>query len=120
MNDLFFLLTFLVLSVLFAVASVAAGFVFGYYSDNTDNSTYECGMKLFGDAKVKFDIKFLNYAIIFLIFDASVFFLFPYAIAFGEMKLFVLIEIIVFLLLFLFILLFAAKKNLLRWNKWIL
>ena len=56
MNELFFLLTFLILSTAFAAASVVAGFVFGYKSDNTNNSIYECGMQLFGDAKLKFVI----------------------------------------------------------------
>ena len=66
------------MSLAFAIASILAGFIFGYRSKNTDTSSYECGMNLFGRANIKFDIKFLNYAILFLIFDTSLIFLFPF------------------------------------------
>ncbi len=117
MNNLFFLLVFIVLAFMFAVASVVAAFVVGYHSDYTDNSTYECGMKLFGDAPVKFDCKFLNYAVLFLIFDVASILLFPLAINFIQFKSYVLIEGLVFLLLLMFTLYYSVKKNLLRWQK---
>ena len=116
MNELFFLLMFLILSTAFAVASVVAGFVFGYKSDETEISAYECGMNTFGNAKIQFDIKFLNFAILFLIFDVEVIFLFPFAVAMNELDVFVLLEIILFVLIFLFTLIYAIKKNILRWQ----
>lgn len=116
MNDLFFLLTFLILSVAFATASVIAGFVCGYKSEDVDNSPYECGMKLFGNAKIRFDVKFLNFAILFLIFDVETIFLFPFALSIGEMSVYVLIEGIIFVLILLFALVYSIKKNILRWQ----
>lgn len=107
---------FLILSTAFAVASVIAGFVVGYKSDEVDDLPYECGMKLFGTAKIQFDVKFLNFAVMFLIFDVETIFLFPFAVALGEFELYVLFEIIVFVLLFLYSLFFAFKKNILRWQ----
>jgi NADH-quinone oxidoreductase subunit A len=115
MNDLFFLLTFLLLASVFAVASIVAGFVVGYKSEDVDNSVYECGMKLFGNAKIQFDVKFLNFAILFLIFDVEVFFLFPLAVNLGEVDLYVFLEGIIFTLIFLFTLFYSIKKNILRW-----
>lgn len=107
---------FLFLSTAFAVASVIAGFVVGYRADEVDDMPYECGMKLFGSAKVQFDVKFLNFAVLFLIFDVETIFLFPFAVALGDFEFYVLFEVIVFILLFLYSLLFAIKKNILRWQ----
>ena len=116
MNDLFFLLTFLILAVIFAAASIAAGFVAGYKSEDVDNSPYECGMKLFGNANIQFDVKFLNFAFLFLIFDVETIFLFPFAVCLSEMGLYVLIEGILFTLILLFALIYSVKKNILRWQ----
>lgn len=116
MNDLFFLLSFLILATAFAVASVIAGFVVGYKSDEVDNTPYECGMKLFGSAKIQFDVKFLNFAVLFLIFDVEAVFLFPLAVTLNEMPFYVLGESVVFILIFLFALIYSIKKNILRWQ----
>ena len=116
MNDLFFLLTFLILATAFAIASVIAGFVVGYKSDEVDNTPYECGMKLFGSAKIQFDVKFLNFAVLFLIFDVEAVFLFPLAVTLNEMPFYVLGESVIFILIFLFALIYSIKKNILRWQ----
>lgn len=116
MSELFFLLTFIVLATAFAVASIVAGFVLSYKSDDVDKTPYECGMKLFGGAKLQYNIKFLNFAIMFLIFDVEAIFLFPFAINFLSLKLYILIEILAFVLLILFTLYYAFVKNILRWQ----
>ena len=116
MNELFFLLVFIILSTLFAIASVVAGFVFGYKSDEVDNSTYECGMKILTEEKSQFNVKFLNFAIMFLIFDVETIFLFPFAVTMNEFEIYVLIEVILFVLIFLYTLFYAIKKNILRWQ----
>ncbi|MBR2525625.1 NADH-quinone oxidoreductase subunit A [bacterium] len=116
MNELFFLLMFLILATAFAVASVVAGFVCGYKSDEVDDSTYECGMKIFGSGRIQFDVKFLNFAFIFLIFDVETIFLFPFAVSMGEFDLYVLFEVILFVIVFLYSLIFAIKKKILRWQ----
>ena len=116
MNDLFFLLTFLILSTAFAIASVIAAYVVSYRSDDVKHSPYECGMKLFGGAKIQFNIKFLNFAIMFLIFDVEAILLFPFAVNFLSLRLYVLIEVILFLILMLFTLFYAFMKNILRWQ----
>ena len=116
MNELYFLLIFILLSTAFAVASVVAGFVFGYKSDETENSSYECGMKTFGSAKIQFNVRFLNFAVMFLIFDVESIFLFPFAVSVGEFQIYVLVEVVLFVLIFLYALFFAIKKKILRWQ----
>lgn len=116
MNELFFLLIFIILATAFAIASIVASLIVGYKSDDIDNSPYECGMKLFGNAKIQFNVQFLNYAILFLIFDVVTVFLFPFAVNLLNFKLYVILEMVVFLLLVLFTLFYAIKKNILRWQ----
>ena len=48
-------------------------------------SAYECGFNAFGDARMKFDVRYYLVAILFIIFDLEVSFLFPWAVAFGDL-----------------------------------
>ena len=78
-------------------------------------TTYECGAIPFDDAKIKFDIKYFNYAILFLIFDIETVFLYPFAISINSLGLFAIIEAFLFVGILLFGLIFAIKKDILRW-----
>ena len=72
---------------------VIAGFVCQYKKENAvKNSTYECGLVPNGDARIKFDIKYFNYAILFLIFDIETIFLYPFALSVNSLGLFAIIE----------------------------
>lgn len=116
MKELIFLLVFIVLSTAFAIAAIIASIICAPKAESTEKSTtYECGMKLFSDARVQFDIKFFNYAIMFLIFDIETIFLFPFAINFQQLPVFAIVETIIFLLILLFTLLFAINKGVLKW-----
>lgn len=117
MKELVFLLVFIVLSTAFAFAALIASFVCSYKAESDEkSSTYECGMKLFSDARIQFDMKFFNYAILFLIFDVETIFLFPFAVNFSQLKLFAVVEVAIFLALLFFALIFAIKKDILRWQ----
>lgn len=116
MKELVFLLVFIVLSVLFVFAALIMSFIcYPKAESNEKSATYECGMKLFSDARIQFDIKFFNYAILFLIFDVETIFLFPFAVNFEQLQIFAIVEVLIFLLLLLFALIFAIKKEILRW-----
>ena len=88
MNALFFLeyysiLVFLGVSLLIAFVFVLISYLFAKQVGGTENlSTYECGFEPFDDARNTFDIKFYLIAILFIIFDIEVAFLFPWAVAF--------------------------------------
>lgn len=116
MSELFFLLMFIVLATAFAITTITAAFLVSYRSENVDQAPYECGMNLFGGAKIQFNIKFLNFAIMFLIFDVEAILLFPFAVNFLSLRLYVLFEVVLFLILMLFILFYAFMKNILRWQ----
>lgn len=117
LKELIFLLVFIVLSTMFACAALVASFICSPKAESKEkSSTYECGMKLFSDARIQFDIKFFNYAILFLIFDIETIFLFPFAINFGQLQLFAIVEVFIFVALLLFALIFAIKKEILRWQ----
>lgn len=115
MKEFICLTVFLVLSVLFAAAMIAAGFICQYGKKcPIKESPYECGLEPMGDTAVKFDIKYFNYAVLFLIFDIETVFLYPYAVFADRLGIFALIEAFIFLSLLLFGLFFAVNKKLLR------
>ena len=117
MKELIFLIVFIVLSGMFALAALIASFICSPKDDRDEKlTTYECGMSLFSDARIQYDIKFFNYAIMFLIFDVETIFLFPFAVNFGQLQLFALVEVFIFVALLLFALVFAIKKKFLRWQ----
>jgi NADH-quinone oxidoreductase subunit A len=117
LKELIFLLVFIILSTAFAFAALIASFICSPHAGNDEkNTTYECGMKLFSDARIQFDIKFFNYAILFLIFDIETIFLFPFAINFLQLKTFAIVEVFIFIALLLFALIYAIKKEVLRWQ----
>jgi len=95
---------------------VVAGFVCQYKNKSAvKNSTYECGIKPLSDARIQFDIKYFNYAIVFLIFDIETIFLYPFAVFVNELGLFAIIEAFVFVALLLFGLVYAIQKRVLKW-----
>ena len=79
------------------------------------NTTYECGVDTFSDANIKFDIKYFNYAILFLIFDIETIFLYPFAIYCNKLGIFAIVEAFVFISILLIGLYYAINKKLLRW-----
>lgn len=110
-------MVFIVLSTAFALAAIITSLICAPKAPSEEkSSTYECGMKLFSDARIQFDVKFFNYAIMFLIFDVETIFLFPFAIEFSQLKLFAIVEVFIFIGLLLFALLYAIKKDVLRWQ----
>ncbi len=116
MKELVCLAIFIILSALFAAAMVIAGFICQYKKDSAvKNSTYECGINPTNDARVRFDIKYFNYAIMFLIFDIETIFLYPFAVFVNALGLFAIIEAFVFISMLLIGLFLAVNKKLLRW-----
>ena len=116
MRELVCLSMFVILSALFAIAMVIAGFICQYKKDTPiKNSTYECGIKPNGDAKIQFDIKYFNYAVMFLVFDIETIFLYPFAVSVNQLGIFAIIETFAFVGLLLFGLIFAIKRKMLRW-----
>jgi NADH-quinone oxidoreductase subunit A len=76
---------------------------------------YECAEEPIGTSWIKFNNRFYIFALIFVIFDVEVIFLFPWAVAFGHLGLFALVEMVIFILILFFGLFYAWKKGVLKW-----
>ena len=79
------------------------------------NLNYECAELQIGSSWIKFHNRFYIFALIFVIFDVEVVFLFPWAVAFGQLGLFALVEMVIFIMILFFGLFYAWKKGVLKW-----
>ena len=79
-------------------------------------SAYECGFNAFDDARMKFDIRYYLVAILFIIFDLEVAFLFPWAVAFEEVGLFGFWAMIIFLAVLTIGFVYEWPKGALEWD----
>lgn len=79
-------------------------------------SPYECGSEPISDARIPFPVRYYIIAMLFVIFDVEIIFLYPWAVAFDMIGLFGLIEMIIFIGLFLAGYVYAWKKEALEWD----
>jgi NADH:ubiquinone oxidoreductase subunit 3 (subunit A) len=80
------------------------------------NATYECGMETIGDTWVQFKAQYYLYALIFVVFDVEAVFIFPWAVAYNQLGLYALVEMILFVAILLGGLLYAWRKGALEWH----
>lgn len=78
--------------------------------------TYECGIETVGASWIQFKVQYYIFALIFLIFDVEMVFLFPWAAAFDILPLFAVLEGILFILILVAGLVYAWRKGALKWN----
>ena len=117
------LLEYLPLVIFIGVAGViglvllAVAFVVAYKSPDPEKlSAYECGFNAFDDARMKFDVRFYLVAILFIIFDLEVSFLFPWAAAFGKIGVFGFWSMMLFLAVLTIGFIYEWKKGALEWD----
>ncbi len=79
-------------------------------------SPYECGIEPVGTARERFSVKFYIVAMMFVIFDIEVVFLYPWAVAFKSLKLFGLIEMLVFIAILMFCYVYIWKRGGFEWE----
>jgi NADH:ubiquinone oxidoreductase subunit 3 (subunit A) len=84
--------------------------------NSVKSSTYECGMETIGDTWVQFKAQYYLYALIFVVFDVEVAFLFPWAIAYNKLGLYALLEMVIFIAILFGGLLYAWRKGALEWR----
>jgi NADH:ubiquinone oxidoreductase subunit 3 (subunit A) len=77
--------------------------------------TYECGIETVGETWVQFRVQYYIYALVFLVFDVELVFLFPWAAAFNQLPLFAVLEGILFVIILVAGLLYAWRKGALEW-----
>ena len=79
-------------------------------------SAYECGFNAFDDARMKFDVRFYLVAILFIIFDLEIAFLFPWAVAFKDISMLAFCSMMVFLAVLTIGFAYEWKKGALEWE----
>jgi NADH-quinone oxidoreductase subunit A len=121
MNEL--LLDYLPLVVFIAVAGgialalMVVPFLIAYRQPDAEKlSAYECGFNAFDDARMQFDVRFYLVAILFIIFDLEVSFLFPWAVAFGNLGLYGFWSMMVFLGVLTIGFIYEWRKGALEWD----
>lgn len=110
----------LILLILSGVAFSAGGIVvarllFKKSTNIVKGETYECGVKTIGPSWVQFPVGYYLFALIFLVFDVELIFLYPWAVVVKKEGMFALIEIVIFLFILFLGLLYAHKKGALKW-----
>lgn len=111
------LIVFIGVSLFIAAALLVAPFLVAYSSPDPEKlSAYECGFNAFDDARMKFDVRFYLVAILFIIFDLEVAFLFPWAITFGELGWLGFWSMIVFLGVLTVGFVYEWRKGALEWD----
>jgi len=98
-------------------AMFMGGFVLApYRPDNAKNSPFECGFEAFEDARMNFDVRYYLVAILFIIFDLEIAFLFPWAIVLDEIGLFGILAMGIFLGILVIGFIYEWKKGALEWE----
>ncbi len=111
------ILLFIGIALGLALVIVVASYVVARQRPDSEKvSAYECGFEAFDDARSKFDVRFYLVAILFIIFDLEVAFLFPWAISLGEIGVFGFWSMVVFLGLLTIGFIYEWKKGALEWE----
>jgi NADH-quinone oxidoreductase subunit A len=110
-------LIFLGISIALGIVLLSLGLILGHSeSDPEKLSPYECGFEPFEDSRVKFDVRYYLVAILFIIFDLEIAFLFPWAVSLNTIGAFGIIAMGIFLLILIVGFIFEWKKGALEWD----
>jgi len=111
------ILIFLGLAIVISIGAIGASYVLGGEKpDSEKNAAYECGFDAFEDTRVQFDVRFYLVAILFIIFDLEVAFLFPWAITLGDTGAFGFWSMMLFLAILTVGFIYEWRKGALDWE----
>ncbi|MDP9199351.1 MAG: NADH-quinone oxidoreductase subunit A [Pseudomonadota bacterium] len=117
LQDYLPILIFIAVAGGFGVVLMSLGWVLGpRRPDNEKTSPYECGFEAFEDSRTKFDVRYYLVAILFIIFDLEIAFLFPWAISLDAIGGFGLLSMAVFLGVLVIGFIYEWKKGALEWD----
>ena len=109
------ILIFIFIGLGIGIGMTALSFIIGESNPDSEKlSAYECGFEAFDDARGRFDVRFYLVAILFIIFDLEVAFLFPWAISLGSIGIFGFWSMMIFLLILTIGFIYEWKKGALR------
>jgi NADH-quinone oxidoreductase subunit A len=110
-------LVFIIIAAIIGGVFLVLGFVMGpNRPDAQKGSAYECGFEAFEDARMKFDVRYYLIAILFIIFDLEIAFLFPWAVALDKIGMAGYLAMLVFLGLLVIGFIYEWKKGALEWD----
>jgi len=111
------LVVFFIAGLVFVAGAVALSKLIAPTSDNPAKwEPYECGVETIGPTWIQFKVGYYLFAILFLIFDVEIAFLVPWAVVMGKVGIVAFVEIVLFFLVLGIGLLYAWKKQALRWE----
>ena len=115
--DYFPILLFIIVALAFGGVMIGVGWVLGPSRPDSEKlSPYECGFEAFEDARMKFDVRYYLVAILFILFDLEIAFLFPWAIVLQEIGFFGFMAMMVFLGILVVGFIYEWKKGALEWE----
>ena len=110
-------LIFIIVGVIVGAAMISVGAILGPHRPDSDKlSPYECGFEAFEDSRMKFDVRYYLVAILFIIFDLEIAFLFPWAIVLDKIGLFGFMAMMVFLGVLVVGFIYEWRKGALEWE----
>jgi NADH-quinone oxidoreductase subunit A len=111
------ILIFIILALGFGLVTLALSYlVQPKYPEFEKLSVYECGSEPFSDSRMPFPVRYYVIAMLFVIFDIEVIFLYPWAITFHDLGVIGLIEMLIFIGLFVVAYVYAWRKGALEWD----
>ena len=117
LEQYFPILLFIVVGLALGVVPVILGSVLGPNRPDSEKlSPYECGFEAFEDARMRFDVRYYLVAILFILFDLEIAFLFPWAVVLNEIGVFGLVSMLIFLAILVVGFIYEWKKGALEWE----
>ena len=117
LTDYFSIILFLIIALILSIGFIVINFLFSPKKPDPEKlSTYECGFEPFSDSRMEFDVRFYLVAILFIIFDLELAFLFPWAISLGNIGLLGFISMMIFLIILTVGFIYEWKKGALDWE----
>jgi|TARA_Y100001970_G_C13559572_1_gene520823 NADH-quinone oxidoreductase subunit A len=117
LKDYFTIILFLLIALSLSVGFIVINFIFSPKNPDPEKlSAYECGFEPFGDSRMEFDVRFYLVAILFIIFDLEIAFLFPWAISLGNIGLLGFVSMMIFLFILTVGFIYEWRKGALDWE----
>jgi len=117
LKDYLSIIIFLFIALGLSVGFIVLNFLFSPKNPDPEKlSAYECGFEAFGDSRMEFDVRFYLVAILFIIFDLEIAFLFPWAISLGNIGTLGFWSMMIFLFILTIGFVYEWKKGALDWD----
>jgi NADH-quinone oxidoreductase subunit A len=111
------IMIFIAIGIAIGVLPILAGFLLAPHKPDSEKlSPYECGFEAFEDSRMRFDVRYYLVAILFIIFDLEIAFLFPWAVVLDTIGLFGFVAMMIFLAILVIGFIYEWKKGALEWE----